>query len=139
MRVTLALILIMTGYASQYAPGVMERVIRVRQAGLTAQGLPQDLPKVDGYAAVPNCEDIGNVFEARPIGSREWETFLAVDCGCPQGHRFLMSLLPTNASQWQQRYAAIEVDYQTAVRWDTVGSGIVIEMRVPVTVTFPGW
>jgi len=124
-------LLVMQGYASQYAPGVMERVVNVRQRN---GSLPDDLPNVDGYAAVPDCSNIGDTFLARPEGEDEWEKFLAVDCGCPQGYRFLMSLLPWDASETQRRFAAIEVDYMTAVRWNTVGRGVEIEVAIPLDV-----
>lgn len=52
VAVTLILNLtIETGTASQYAPGVMEKVMANHKAGKTAFSLPDPLPEVEGYAA----------------------------------------------------------------------------------------
>jgi hypothetical protein len=74
---------------------------------------------VDGYIAVAEREDIGRLFWLRPVGG-EWELFLAADCaGYADG-----------GYSWMKRNGIIvEVDYNTAVRWGTVGRGIRVEMR----------
>jgi len=117
----------LTGWASQYAPGVMARVIATRQAGLTARDLPLDLPPVDGYVAARYPDDIGRVVLLRPIGRREWERFLVVDCAGRNDRRESDGL---SGLAWMERYnVLVEVDYETAVRWDTVGRGIMVQMR----------
>jgi len=105
----------------------MARVIATRQAGLTARDLPLDLPPVDGYVAARYPDDIGRVVLLRPIGRREWERFLVVDCAGRNDRRESDGL---SGLAWMERYnVLVEVDYETAVRWDTVGRGIMVQMR----------
>lgn len=100
------------GGASQYAPHVMERVIGVRQSGVTAKDLPLDLPEVDGYVAMADAEWIGKVIKLRPLTQPKYETFLVVDCGG----------FADGGYDWMIRNnILVEVDYETAVRWNTVG------------------
>lgn len=114
MRVALIAILVVTGVASQYAPGVMDEVISTRQR---MGQLPQDIPEVDGFVARPLCSEIGEIVYLRPVGQSEWEKFLVVDCGCPVGYAWMVN-----------NGVLVEVDYETAARWGTVGYGIDIEM-----------
>lgn len=111
------------GIASQYAPGVMEKTIAVRQIpGKTAYTVPQDLSKYDGFIAMESCAELGNEYYVKPVESIQWELFLVVDCS---GH--------SSTSEWMKRNnIIIEVDYETAKRWDTVGNGIQVEMAVKV-------
>ena len=119
VQIGLTLAIIATGTASQYAPGVMDRVIANRQAGITAMDLPLKLPPVDGYIAVLNCADIGKIVLLKPTGSDKWERFLITDCA---GKR-------DGGYSWMLRSNIIvEVDYETAKRWDTVGYGIKCQM-----------
>jgi len=105
--------------ASQYGPGVMERVIANRVSGRTAHDLPQYPPAADGWIAVQNCNRIGEMWELRPVGQQEWESFLVVDCS---GH--------VSTTEWlTENNIAVEVDYQTAVRWNAVGERIQVEVR----------
>jgi hypothetical protein len=100
--------------ASQYAPGIMEWVIRQRQSNQTAYPLPQRLPAVDGYIAVRDCEQIGALWKV--IYNKRAETFLVADCAGNATTR-----------QWMERNnIQIEVDYITAVRWNVVGRGPVV-------------
>lgn len=113
------------GTASQYAPGVMQRVITVRQTpGRTAHTLPATLPPVDGFIAVLDCDDVGQLREMRPVGAREWELYLVADCaGGADG-----------GAAWMRRNGIVaEMDYESAVRLGTVGRGLRVEMRVPAT------
>ncbi|MFA5401430.1 MAG: hypothetical protein WC359_13355 [Dehalococcoidia bacterium] len=115
-----AVILILsTGIASQYAPGKAESVIRVRQANRTAMPLPATLPPTDGYIAVLDCNEIGNVWYLRHNG--RVESFLVVDCAGDATTR-----------AWMRRNNIIvEVDFATAHRWRTVGRGAQIERVLP--------
>lgn len=102
------------GWASQYDRGVMERVIQTR---LRYRHIPSDLSTFDGFVATPYCSDIGRVIYIRPEGTDRWERFLAVDCAGPD-----------ETLGWMRRNnILVEVDYNTAVRWNTVGRGIRIE------------
>lgn len=70
---------ILTGWASQYRPHLMEEVVRNRQAGRAIPMLPQALPQVAGFVAWPFCEDVGQVVELRIEGG-PWERYLIADC-----------------------------------------------------------
>lgn len=112
------------GTASQYAPGVMRRVITVRQTpGRTAHTLPATLPPVDGFIAVLDCDGVGRIREMRPVGG-EWGLCLVADCaGGADG-----------GAAWMRRNGIVaEMDYESAVRLGTVGRGLRVEMRVPAT------
>jgi hypothetical protein len=104
--------------ASQYDPGVMQSVIETRQSGHTAYTIQQDLSHYDGFIAMESCSELGNEYFIRPVGQQLWELFLVTDCS---GHN--------STSQWMlQNNILIEVDYETALRWNTVGRGIQIEI-----------
>lgn len=104
-----------TGNASQYGPGIMQKVIKNRQLHLTARHLPKQLPPVDGYIAVSDCSYIGETWQITHNGATE--AFLVVDCAGSEKTR-----------QWMAHGVPVEVDYETAARWHTVGRG------APVTV-----
>jgi len=105
-------VVMMTGTASQYAPGAMESVIRVRQAGLTRYSLPQEIPAyVDGFIAVEECDRIGETVVVVYKGFVE--TMMVADCS---GH--------AETSSWMERNNILmEVGYETALRWGIVGRG----------------
>ena len=110
--VTLATI--QSGIASQYAPNVMERVVANRQSW---GQLPTDLSGVDGCIAVLSCDDVGQTWFVRPDGGK-WGQFLVADCAGD-----------TETIEWMQmNNILVEVDYDTAVRWDTVGKGIKVQV-----------
>ena len=101
------------GTASQYGPGVMEKVIRNRQA---IKSLPIHLPPVDGYIAVYDCAHIGSVWRINN------ERFLVADCAGDAHTRW-----------WMLWYGIdIEVDYKTAVRWHSVGAGREVTVCKPL-------
>ena len=113
----LIIIVIMSGWASQYDPGIMERTIRVQQH---YGHLPERLPSVDGYVAVEDCRRIGQTILARPLGAKRWDRLLITDCsGSKETSRWML---------WNN--ILIEVDHLTAKRWKTVGHGIRIEVGV---------
>lgn len=120
-------VIISTGWASQYAPGVMDRVIRMRQTpGETFMTLDVDLPVVNGYVAVPECNRIGDILFIRPVGQRHWEKFLVVDCTGRDSYAWMM-----------RNNILVEVDYETAKRWNTIGRGIRIEVGYKTTQYIP--
>lgn len=97
---------------SQYSPGTMRNVAAYRES----QGL--DLKKTDGYVAVLEHEFLGDVIWLRPIGSDVCESFQVVDWASPSMKR------PDGMTggEWMREFGVgLEVDYQTAVRWDAVG------------------
>ena len=103
------------GIASQYASGVMQRVIAYRQR---RGQIPRDLRQYDGFVAVPYAANIGDEYWIRPVGTGAWELFLAVDCGG----------IADGGQRWMLRNGIhFEVDYETARRWRTVGRGIEVE------------
>ena len=106
-----AVVLIST--ISQYSPGRMELTIERRQTHQTAIDLPERLPRVDGYIAVKECSEIGDIWWAMST-SRQWERFLVVDCARPDDS--------DNTRTWMdERNIAFEVDGETAKRWGIVG------------------
>jgi hypothetical protein len=104
---------ILTGWASQYSPGIMQEVINNRQAW---EQIPEDLSAYDGFVAVLDCAKIGDEVMLKPEHSSTWEKFLVVDCA------------GEDAVDWMQsNNILVEVDYSTAKRWNTVGNGIRVE------------
>lgn len=121
------MLIVLVGIASQYAPGVMDKTIAIRQIpGKTAYTVPQDLSKYDGFVAMESCSELGNEYYVKPAESTTWELFLVVDCS---GH--------SSTSEWMKRNNIIvEVDYETAKRWNTIGKGVKIEMAVKVNTRY---
>ena len=112
VKVILTLVLA-TGTLSQYAPGKAQRTITVRQTRPTAYPLPTELYPTDGYIAVLDCSEIGNVWTLR-FPNSTLETFLVIDCAGD-----------TTTRKWMIRNNIIgEVDYETALRHNSVGYGI---------------
>lgn len=111
--------LIMMGMASQYAPGVMESVIRTRQAGLTAYTLPADLSQYSVFVAMEDCSMVGDEILIRPVGGT-WERGMITDCSGDAA-----------TSAWMIKNGiVVEIDGATAARWNTVGRGIEVEVAV---------
>ena len=71
--------------------------------------LPQTLPKVDGYIAALDCNQIGNIWEVQHQDKHG--LFLVADCAGDWHTRWWM--------QYNQILA--EVDYETAAKWQSVG------------------
>ena len=118
LNLVILLLTLVSGWASQYSPGVMESTVEARQNGCCAYNLPKGLPPVDGFVAVSDCSNIGRLLLLRPEGSKKWERFLAADCAGPGAYEWML-----------RNNILVEVDYETAVRWNTVGRGIRVEMR----------
>ncbi len=103
------------GRASQYAPQVMERVVRYRQS---RGELPQDLSAYVGAVAVRECADIGDAVWLRFAEGGGWQgPFVAADCGCPIGKKWM-----EDNNVW------VEVDYPTAERGGFVGRMVRVEV-----------
>ena len=118
----LVFVVIASGTASQYGRGRMESTIAVRRAGRTAYMVPAILPAdLDGFVAVEDCSRLGNIVYYQVIDPKSdcfpgcpVEKFLIVDCS---GHK--------STSDWMKRNTILcEVDYNTAIRWATLGYGI---------------
>ena len=112
---------IVTGWASQYARGVMDATIKLRQ---TWGQLPSDLSDYDGAVAVADCSLIGSTVWLRYNGG-PWERFIIADCGSKSDCRW-----QDGRSGWQwmvDHNILVEVDYKTAMRWNRVGIGVRIE------------
>lgn len=107
------------GKASQYAPGVMESVVRVRQAGRTSKPLPDPIPSyVEGFVAGRECDEVGQLVEIRKPGY-PWRVMMIADCPADDG------TLP-----WMIGGGLFfELDYPTAALWHTVGRACPIEWR----------
>jgi len=109
---------LLSGWASQYAPNVMDRVVRVRQSGRTAMDLPTSLPAVDGFVAMEDCAMVGEIVFIRPKGESHWDSFLVADCS---GH--------AKTSAWMERNNIL-VELGDPEMYDTVGKGLEIELML---------
>jgi hypothetical protein len=126
INATLVFTIIMTGIASQYAPGVMDKVVYNRQNLSTVVSLPNNLPAVDGYVASQYCSDIGKIIYLRPADCEEceFEKFLVADCA---------GIADGGLSWMLRNNIVVEVDYETAVRRNTVGRGVRVELAIQNT------
>ncbi len=119
-QVAMALVLVMSGVASQYAPGVMNGPIRNRTTGRAAPAIRHDHDRFDGYAAAMYPHQIDQVWRVCPENpALACRDLLVVDCaGIPDG-----------GLVWMKRNGIVmEVDHETAVAWGTVGRGIRVEV-----------
>lgn len=119
-RAAIVVVVMATGLASQYSPGVMEQVVENRQRW---DQLPATLPPVAGHIAVEDCGALGEVWLLRPAGAEVWERFLVVDCAGPQ----LREDGLTGGEWMEENGIVVEVGYPTAERWGTVGRGVMVE------------
>jgi len=118
------LVTITIGLVSQYSEGTMERVVRYRQ---TVDGrLSRTLPKVDGFIATKNCDEIGHIRFLRQEGGK-WERFLVADCALPNGDDGACAWMDGD-NPWNMPVLA-EIGYRSAERWNTVGEMAFGEMR----------
>jgi len=99
--------------ASHYSPGIMQEVVANRH------DMGQLSTTHDKFVAVRDCDHIGEVLWLAPIGD-PWEMFIVADCAMPPG--------TDGAYEWMtENNILVEVDYETAERWGSVGGGIYIE------------
>lgn len=114
MTTFLLALLLTTGWASHYADGVMESTVEAR---VEMGHLPADLDATC-YVARPHPRDLGRTVWLRPDGGR-WTRCVVADCGG----------VADGGRQWMiENNILVEVDYETAVRWGSVGRGIRVEM-----------
>lgn len=91
------------GIGSQYAPGVMERTVRIRQhPGRTAYDLPAILPDVDGFIAVADCSRIGQLATMTYAGVTS--RVLVVDCAGKTDKRKSDGL---SGYQWMKNFGIV--------------------------------
>lgn len=112
------------GYSSQYAAGVMPPTIAAHQSW---GHLPLDLSQYQVFGATINCDDMGREFLVNYTG--QWERGIVSDCSNdPATHDF-----------FNNGGILLEVDGDTAARWDIVGQGgIEVQMAYIVTEVSPG-
>ena len=102
--------------ASQMKMGTAETVLHNRQNGHAWVPLPPQAPLVDGFIATEDCRHVGEVWYLRPETQKHYESFWVIDCSGDEA-----------TTEWlEANNILVEVDYQTAKRWDTVGKGIKI-------------
>jgi hypothetical protein len=111
MQFTIAVMVIVSGIASQYSPDTMRQVAVVRDW----QGYPiANLPHI----AVSDCADVGKVRTIRYPG-HDWESAQVIDCARDGD----------GTAKWMaQNGILLEMSYRRAVELDTVGRGIAVEM-----------
>lgn len=118
------LVVLLTGRASQYSPGVMQRVVAYRQS---IGQLPEDVSMYDGFIAVRECGDIGNAYLIRPTGTEDWSLVLAADCASKNDSQSESD--PRSGYQWMvDGNFHAEIGHEMALRWNCVGRIIDIEM-----------
>jgi hypothetical protein len=112
------------GRASQYAEGIFQRVVGLRQDW---GQLPEDVSMYDGFIAARECSDIGKAYYVRPVGAKEWDHVLAADCASPNDRQSEVDL--RSGKEWMETEGILcEVSANLAVKWKTVGRMIDIEM-----------
>jgi len=110
--------LILFALASHYSPGTMALVLRNRQSGNAWVSMPLELPRHDGMIAVRDCWHLGEVWTLRTAGAVDWERHLVVDCARPGD----------GAAEWMTlNNIMVEVGYDTAQRWGSIGGGVAVE------------
>lgn len=121
-QVLIITLTILTGWGSQYRPGIMPEVVANRQAGRAIPMLPQELPRVTGFVAWPYCEDVGQVVELRIEGG-PWGRYLIADC--PHD---------LDTQRWMLgNDILVEFSGETARRRGFVGRGVRVERRITTT------
>jgi hypothetical protein len=75
----------LTGWASAYAPGVMDDVVRLRfRDDMWRHTPPYDWYTAAGAIATNNCRDVGRMATLIDPAGREWRVLVA-DCGGDDG------------------------------------------------------
>ncbi len=108
-----------TGWATHYDHGVMQATVEARQGfGQLPDPLVSDYA---GFVARPDCSEVGSTLWLRPSdASKAFYPFLVADCAGKDAF--------TDGVDWMTAGGfLVEVDYHTAVKWDTLGRGIQID------------
>ena len=115
----LPIAIIVSGYASYYAPGVMDATVAQRREW---QQLPAG--EFDGYVARPLCNEIGDVVQLRHDGGA-WERHAVADCARRDNGDGALSWMQSNG-------ILVEVDWHTWQRWgrDRTHGGAAVEMMI---------
>jgi len=113
------------GRASQYAEGVMDRVIENRIAW---EQIPKDLDKYAGFIAVRDCSNVGEEYYLyHPALSRP-VLVLATDCASKSDRQSDTDL--RSGYEWMlDGNILVEMDYDLAERLGTVGEMTWIYLR----------
>lgn len=92
------------GWASAYAPGVMEATVRYRlDTGVWWNKPPRDWYTVHGYIATNDCRQVGRVMTLVAPDGREYRVLVA-DCGGAE---------PGGGSQWMAaNNIIVELDWR---------------------------
>ena len=102
------------GHAAYYNPGIMEQVVAIRRAGWTANPLPPELPHVIGFVARRDCSEIGQLVWMCHESEGCRGPYLVSDCANQlEGHDKMM----------EKMGIVVEIDYNTAARWQVLGYG----------------
>lgn len=110
-----------TGWLSQYAEQPTSEVLANRQVqGRTAYTLPANWQSFDGFIAMRDCGELGNVYRLNVDG--QLMTILVFDCS---GHQ--------STSDWMTRNNILgEIDYWSALKLGRLGRGIPNARLCPV-------
>jgi hypothetical protein len=120
IKTILIWVLIATGTASQYAPAKFQEPIYNRTHGLAAPAVTKDPTAYDGWAAARYPEDIDKVWLVCPLDTElPCRELLVVDC----------AKVSDGTLTWMKTgNVVLEIDYETAVAWDTVSYGIKVRV-----------
>lgn len=99
-----------SGYASAYAPGVMDQVVRYRlDNDVWRVDPPADWYTVHGYVAAMDCARVGEVTTLRAADGREYRVLVA-DCagddGPPDRFEKMSIIVELDWRLWEQLTAA---------------------------------
>ncbi len=110
----LSYITIDVGHVAYYNPGVMEQVVAVRQAGWTANPLPPEFSHVIGFVARQDCSEIGQLL---------WMCHESEGCRGPYLISDCANQIESHDKVMEKKGIVVEIDYNTAVRWQVLGLG----------------
>lgn len=112
MQFTIAVMVILTGIASQYSPDTM------RQVAATRRWQGYSIHDTRTHIAVSDCASVGEFRTIRYPG-HGWESAQIIDCARDGD----------GAAEWMaENGILLEMSYRRAVELDTVGRGIAVEM-----------
>ena len=114
--------LVVGGWASAYAPGVMEATVAARmEHGYWFTPPPRNWYEAAGYVAVNDCTRVGEMATLIDPGGREWRVLVA-DCGGADGGSDFMTrnniIAELDARLWQRLTAEHGRPLRNEVRYD---------------------